>query len=74
MYTFTEKHDNISYVKTRILDVIYNIGMIEQGYGNVFLATGLQNETLKDGDTIIFTDFKKAQKAVSDVFKSEFDL
>jgi hypothetical protein len=75
MYTYTEKlNDNITLIKTRILDICYTCGMIEEGYGNVYLATDLNNETLKDGDSIIFKDFNKAQNAIVEAFIKEFDL
>jgi hypothetical protein len=76
MYTYTEKlNDNITLIKTRILDICYTCGMIEEGYnGNVFMVTGLNNETLKDGDSVIFKDFKKAQDAIIEAFIKEFDL
>lgn len=68
MRYYTEKVENMFDVKCDNGDMIINIGMVEKPYhnSNLYVATGLNNVTLKDGDSVIFTDFQKAVKAITE--------
>lgn len=75
MKFYTEKIENTFNIKCDDGDWLHTIGHIEKPYHNnsIYVATNLFNETLKDGDTPIFSDFETAKNAIIDVFKEVYN-
>jgi hypothetical protein len=50
-----------------------NIGSIERPYhfDNMYIATGINNETLRNGDSFIFGDFETAKNKVIECWERE---
>jgi hypothetical protein len=69
MKYWTETNDKVTDVKVEINGIIHNIGLIEEGLPNIYMATGLNDETLRNGDTYLFYDFQKAVNAITDVYE-----
>jgi hypothetical protein len=72
MDVWVETEDKVTDVKTAINGITYNIGLIEEGLKGIYMATGVNNVTLKDGDTFIFTDFQKAVNAITEAYRKEY--
>jgi hypothetical protein len=69
MNVWVETTDKVTDVKTEINGITHNIGLIEEGLPSIYMATGLNNETLRNGDTFLFYDFQKAVNAITEAYE-----
>jgi hypothetical protein len=72
-WTETVEHSTFTDVKTELNGVVMNIGSIERPYhfDNMYIATGINNETLRNGDSFIFGDFETAKNKVIECWERE---
>jgi hypothetical protein len=69
MQFYTETNERMTDVKVDLNGITHNIGLIEEGLPSIYMATGLNNETLRNGDTYLFFDFQKAVNAITEVYE-----
>lgn len=74
MNVWVETTEKVTDVKTEINGITYNIGLVEEGLPSIYMATGLNNQTLRNGDTFLFYDFQKAVDAIVSTYRKEYSL
>jgi hypothetical protein len=74
-WTETDDNNKITNVQAVFGDVFIDIGQIEKPYShdNTCMATGSNHETLRNGDSFIFTDFQEAYNAIVEAFERSCD-
>jgi hypothetical protein len=72
-WTETVEHSTFTDIKTTINGITCNIGSIEKPYNfdTIYMATGINNETLRNGDSFIFKDFEAAKNKVIECWERE---